>query len=78
MQAGESDVTRPYGLNSNCLSERCQMKRCCLARFHIQSVVDQQAGETESGHATSQILLLESNPLEPSEGEVCSLTVMDI
>jgi hypothetical protein len=78
-QPEESGVTPPYGLNSNCLSETegYLMKRCCLARSHVQSVADQQPDETESGRATSQILLLESNPPEPIVDEACSSTVMD-
>lgn len=54
------------------------MKSCCLDRSHVRYVADQQPGEIESGHATSQTLLLGSNPLEPSEDEVYSSTVMHI
>lgn len=54
------------------------MKSCRLARSHVRYLADQQPGENESGHATSQTLLLGSNPLEPSEDEACSSTVMHI
>jgi hypothetical protein len=54
------------------------MKRQFLSRFVVRSVAAQQLNETENGHATSQIPLLGSSPLEPSVDGACSSTVVDI
>lgn len=80
MEAEGADVAHPQGLNSNkpCAMERHLMKRRFLFRFVVRFVAAQQLNETESGHATSQIPLLGSSPLEPSVDGVCSLTVVDI
>lgn len=73
MQPEGLSVTCPYRLDSRWMRkmENYQVKRCCLARCHLQLVAVQQPGGTGSGHATSQIQLLEWNPLEPNGDGAC-------
>lgn len=71
IKAEGTNVTHPKGPIP---IDLCETERCFAARFVVQSVAAQQPNETENGHATSRILLLGSNLLEPSGDGACSST----